>query len=300
MKKILLAIVALSAASFAHAQCTELFFSEIIEGSGNNKAIEIYNPTPNPITLSDYRIRRHSNGNTAVSDSLLLQGTIQPHDVWVVVNGQTTSQPNSPACDTVLQAMADQLAGAYPDPLYQNGDDALDLFKISTNQIIDIFGKIGEDPGSSWSDQFPFTDAQGSWWTKDHTLIRKSTVSSGVTVNPTAFDVTLEYDSLPQDDWSNLGIHNSVCSTSGINEVKNNTVVSAFPNPSNGTFTVTASATIKSTEIFNVLGEMVYSETFATASKEQQIDLSSQPAGLYLVQVKLANGKLATSKISIR
>jgi predicted extracellular nuclease len=46
MNKFLLSLTALlflSIASFG--QCSDLFISEYVEGSGNNKALEIYNPT---------------------------------------------------------------------------------------------------------------------------------------------------------------------------------------------------------------------------------------------------------------
>ena len=36
----------------------DLFFSEYVEGWANNKALEIYNPTPNTIDLSNYSISR--------------------------------------------------------------------------------------------------------------------------------------------------------------------------------------------------------------------------------------------------
>ncbi|MEO5641871.1 MAG: lamin tail domain-containing protein [Bacteroidia bacterium] len=300
MKKILLAILSLGSATFANAQCNELFISEVVEGSGNNKAIEIYNPTPNPIALSNYRILRFSNGSTTVSDSLTLTGTIAPHDVWVVVNGQTTSSSSSPACDPALQAMADQLAGGYPDPLYQNGNDALVLAKISPRTFVDIYGKIGEDPGAGWSDVFPYTAAQGTWWTIDHTLVRKSTVTQGVTTNPSAFNVTAEWDSLPKNTWTNLGMHNSVCITSAVHEIANNYAVKAFPNPSNGTFTISAAMGISSVEVFNALGEVVLTDYFADNNSQQQIDLSGKAEGLYIVQVNLANGRKILSKVSIR
>ena len=91
MKKVLLSVIVASAALTVNAQtfCTELFFSEIVEGSGNNKAFEIYNPTQAPVNLSNYRIVRYSNGSTIGSDSLALNGTIGAMDVWVVANGQT-------------------------------------------------------------------------------------------------------------------------------------------------------------------------------------------------------------------
>ena len=52
-KLFFLAVAALSTSAIT-AQCNELFISEYIEGWSNNKALEIYNPTANPINLSGY------------------------------------------------------------------------------------------------------------------------------------------------------------------------------------------------------------------------------------------------------
>ena len=303
MKKTLLSIILLGTINFTYAQnfCTDLFFSEVVEGSGNNKAFEVYNPTSAPIVLSNYRIVRYSNGSPVGVDSLTLSGTLGANATWVVANGQIVSAPNSPACDTALQALANQLSNVYPDPLYANGDDAILLVKISPYAIIDIFGKIGEDPGQSWSDVFPFTDAQGSWWTKDHTLIRKSSVFTGVTSNPVAFNVTLQWDSLPQDDWSNLGIHASTCGNTAVQGgIANINSVTIFPNPSIGNFTINTSSALLNVEIYNALGENIFSNRFTTNSNEVKINISNQPYGIYFMRVELQSGKVIVSKICIQ
>lgn len=308
MKKFLLAILSLGAASVANAQCTELFFSEYVEGSSHNKALEVYNPTPAPINLNNYRLIRYSNGSPTPVDSVDLVGTIQAHDVWVIVNGQAVPDGNGAFCDSALIALGDQVGPANyvtgTAVLYMNGDDAIALMKISPRTTVDIFGKIGEDPGSSWSDVFPYTDAQGTWWTINHTLIRKPSVTGGVTTNPTAFNVTLEWDSLPENTWTNLGQHNSTCNASGI--IANNksaNSITAFPNPSsNGFVTINANSGIASITVMNVVGETISSSTFGKGNQnlQQQIDLSTAPAGIYLVQVELANGQRTATKISIR
>jgi hypothetical protein len=304
MKKVLLAIVSLSISAFAYAQsCSELYFSEVVEGTGNNKAIEVYNPTSVPVVLSNYRIVRYSNGSTSGADSLQLTGTLASHDVWVVANGQTTSQPNSPACDPALQAMADQLGGAYPDPMYQNGDDAIALVRILPYAIIDIFGKIGEQPATAWSDVYPYNGTVGTWITKDHSMIRKSAVDRGVTVNPTVFNVMAEYDTLPENTWTNLGQHNSVCNTMGIlSQSKSQSRLTVFPNPSNGAVTLTASVNMTSVKVVNALGETVFVRSFGRADQEsqQQLDLSFLPSGLYFIEAALDNGQRSVSKVSIR
>jgi uncharacterized protein len=48
----------------APAAVPDLFFSEYVEGSSNNKALEIYNPTTQTVTLSLYSVKLYSNGAT--------------------------------------------------------------------------------------------------------------------------------------------------------------------------------------------------------------------------------------------
>ena len=130
MKRTLLFLSMLSSVAYAQ-NCTEVFISEYVEGSGNDKAIELYNPTGTAINLSGYRIERFSNGSSTSNSGGVtnLTGTIQPYSTFVITNGQTTTQTNSPACSPALQAMADQLDGAYPAPTYMNGNDTIALFK---------------------------------------------------------------------------------------------------------------------------------------------------------------------------
>jgi hypothetical protein len=309
MKKALLALAALGFIATAQAQttgCNELFFSEYVEGSSHSKALEVYNPTANAVNLNDYRLVRYSNGSPTGVDSIALVGTIPSRDVWVVVNGQATPDQNGAFCDPALIALGDQVGPAnYANGtavLYFNGDDAIALVRIQPYAIIDIFGKIGEDPGSSWSDVFPYTDAQGAWWTRDHTLIRKSTVTSGVTVNPTAFNVTAEYDSLPENTWTNLGQHDCACNTLGIAENLANGKVTVFPNPANGQINVVAGTNITDVTIYNVLGQSVLVKDYDTAEQKtaQKIDLTGFAPGVYMVEVKTASGKVQVVKITQR
>lgn len=298
MKKLLLSVVALISFLNVQSQCTELFISEYVEGSGNDKGIEIYNPTANPVNLSAYKLVRYSNGSSTASDFLQLSGTIAAYDVFVIVNGQTTGGPTSPAVSPALQAMADQLDGAYPAPTYMNGDDALTLEKSGV--IVDIFGKIGEDPGVSWSDVFPYTDASGSWWTKDHTLRRKASVTQGVTTNPSAFDVTVQWDSLPENTWTGLGSHSSTC-TVGIKDIdKDNPAVTVFPNPVNGNyFNLTSTEVIESVSLFNVVGQSLLVKK-GNADKKMKIETESLPNGIYIVKVIFENKRETTTKLIIK
>ncbi len=74
-----------------------------------------------------------------------------------------------------------------------------------------------------------------------------------------------------------------------------NGVVSLYPNPNNGVFQIAGSQQLLANsqiEIYNMLGEKVYSHYQITTPSEYQIDLSSQPAGIYLFRVITETGYL--------
>ncbi|MDP1744155.1 MAG: lamin tail domain-containing protein [Bacteroidota bacterium] len=307
MKKFLLSVITLSASLAANAQCNELFISEYVEGAGNDKAIELYNPSNSPIDLTGYTLERYSGGSTtsAAGGVLNLTGTVAAHSTFVIVNGQTTVENGgtSPAVTPALQAYATtpnngQLDHAYPAPTYMNGDDAIALQKNGVK--VDIFGKIGEDPGTSWSTAFPFTDAQGTWITKDYTLQRKATVNGGVTVNPTTFEALVEYDSLAEGTWTGLGTHTCSCPV-GINEIDNSVSVIVYPNPSNNNFfNVSSSETIKVIELYNVVGQQVIQKEGNKTDKQIIVETGSLAKGIYTVKVLFVNNKTSIVKVSIQ
>lgn len=93
MKKLLLLSLFLFSATAMMAQCSDLFISEYVEGYANNKALEIYNPTSQPINLSGYSIARFRNGATTSAPTTSTPAEIvqlpdvmlDPDDVYVVV-----------------------------------------------------------------------------------------------------------------------------------------------------------------------------------------------------------------------
>jgi len=165
MNKILPFLLGILVSASVFAQ-TDLFFSEYVEGSGNNKGLEIYNPTKNSIDLTKYYIARFSNGGTTYTSGGVtqLKGTLAPYKTFVFINGQVSSTESSPACDPILQAKADQLDGAYPAPTYMNGNDAMALLKTETGDLadalpVDLIGEIGQGSKISAENGWaPFTD----------------------------------------------------------------------------------------------------------------------------------------------
>jgi len=277
LKRILLTILAALSINAASAQCNNLFFSEYVEGTGNNKALEIYNPTNSPINLNNYWVMRYGNGATSATAGGITQlnGTIQAHSTFLLVNGQTTTTPTSPACDVALQNLIlspnnGMLDGVFPAPTYMNGDDAITLKygTTSTNTtIIDIIGCIGEQPlnelgntspNAGWTNLPPYasmpvgynSSIDGAfilrYYTKDKTLIRKNSVQVGISVNPAfnTFNPSSQWDSLASNTWSNLGIHNCNCPTNSCSlSIVNQPQSQSINAGSTAQFAVSANAT---------------------------------------------------------
>ncbi|HIA36198.1 MAG TPA: T9SS type A sorting domain-containing protein [Flavobacteriales bacterium] len=313
MKKLLLSILAVGIGSVALAQltCTDLFFSEYVEGSGNNNAMEIYNPTQGTIDLSQYLVKRYSNGSGTATETINLTGMLASGDVVVVMNGQTDSVYVDPPgywsepTDVVFRSYGDIFDGDYPAVMYFNGDDAITLEKLDQT-IIDIFGKVQEDPGQAWTSDTSanFTDANGgTWWTKRQTLIRKPSVTGGVSMNPTSFNPTIEWDSLPDDTWDSLGSHTCPCAVVGINQLngKSNNAIFVYPNPIvAGSFELKASSTIEMVEVFDVIGKVVYRESTFLYRESVKIILGKVNPGIYLVKAALENGNILTKKVLVK
>ncbi|MGE4571654.1 MAG: lamin tail domain-containing protein [Candidatus Izemoplasmatales bacterium] len=166
-------------AEVASGTITELFISEYGEGGSNNKWIEIYNGTDSAIDLTPYKVVLYSNGSATYGNSIDLTGTLAAGEVLVIYNSGS------------IQAIIDE-GDVTSTVTYFNGDDAVALLKNEV--VIDAFGVIGEDPGSSWT--------VGTGSTVNHTLVRKATVFGPTTTwDPTEWDV------YPQDTTDYIGSH---------------------------------------------------------------------------------------------
>ena len=181
-------------------QTVNLFFSEYAEGSSNNKYVEIYNPSSTTVNLNNYQIKGTNNG-TAWGDNgereLALGGTLAANSVYIICTD---------AADPAIIAKAD-LALPYESPVHYNGNDAIAIFGIDGSGnfsiIMDVIGNL-TDPGTGngWS----VAGTENA--TKDHTLVRKSSISKGNTnwensAGTSASDS--EWEVKDVDDWTSLG-----------------------------------------------------------------------------------------------
>lgn len=136
-----------------------LFFSEYIEGSSNNKALEIYNPHDYSVDLSRYQIFTSANGGTTTY-TLDLTGTLASGDVYVITNSGANAE---------IAAQSDVTSTV----TYFNGNDAVVLRCTNPATDLDIIGVVGTDPGTAWA------VAGVANATAGHTLVRKPTVTTG-------------------------------------------------------------------------------------------------------------------------
>jgi hypothetical protein len=301
---------------WAQAQCDEVFISEYIEGWGNNKAVEIYNPTNAVIDMSNYRLERYSNGATAAADNqkVDLSGTLFPDSVLVYVLDKQDPDGvdfEAPVWDELAAAADVWLCPVYDEnnTMYFNGNDALVLRNTCTNTVVDVFGKVGEDPGTTgWAEM-----------TQNHTLTRLPAVTSG---DVNAIDDFLVVDQWSGVLWSNdslnytldivfstLGFHTCDCGdavpsgtpddcvVSGVDATHLASSVEVFPNPVSGdVLTVRSSSTIRGIIFYNLSGQIVQSSKVAELNT-LEVNLEGLEAGAYLLEIVHSNGTTETRRV---
>ncbi|MFW2381483.1 MAG: ExeM/NucH family extracellular endonuclease [Acidimicrobiales bacterium] len=156
-----------------------LVISEYVEGSSNNKAIEIYNGTGAPVSLGGLEFRLYSNGRT------LAQGPSSTYsfpsvdladgDVFVVTNPQFDG-------GLTVGGDIDATSGA----INFNGNDAFTI--VRGTDVVDSFGEVGNDAGFA-----------------SNVTLRRSDFTRDT--EPTdAFNVADQYASFGSNDVSQLGL----------------------------------------------------------------------------------------------
>jgi predicted extracellular nuclease len=180
------AVLAASAAMAATSAQSAIYFSEYIEGSSNNKALEIYNSGSSAVSLAGYKVEMYFNGAASAGLTINLTGSVPAGGVFVLAHG-------SAAASILAVANQTNSSGWY------NGDDAI-VLKNASNAVLDSIGQVGVDPGTEWG--------TGLASTADNTLRRKASVTTGDTNSGNAFDPASEWDGIAQDTFTDLGTYN--------------------------------------------------------------------------------------------
>ena len=254
-----------------------LFFSEYVEGSSNNKALEIYNNTGINIDLADedYKIVIYTNGATEPYYTVSLTGTITNENVYVIANS---------SADSIIIAVANQTSGS----INFNGNDAVALAK--GEEIIDVIGQIGFDPGEEWG--------TGDISTMDNTIRRKFSVTIGDSDGSDSFDPSIEWIGFPIDTFDGLGNHEedeNPVSVKPTIAVSNYQLFQNYPNPFNPStvirFSLQEASNVKLT-VYNSLGQKVVQlldEQMSAGYHNINFDGSTFASGLYLYRLVTPN-----------
>lgn len=162
----------------AHAA---VYFSEYVEGSSNNKALEIVNTGGEAVNLSGYSVQIFANGGSSASATINLSGSIAPGGAFVLSHASAS-----------FAGTANQTSGS----LSFNGNDAVTL--RNGTAVIDAIGQVGVDPGAAGWGSDPTN-------TTDNTLRRKAAVTGGDASASDAFDPAVEWLGFAVDTFNGLG-----------------------------------------------------------------------------------------------
>ncbi len=235
-----------------------LFISEYVEGTSNNKAIEIANQTGRTITMSSYSIRKQTNGSGNWSSDFYLSGSLGNGDVYVIGNSNATSD---------LSSRANVLTGN--SIITFNGNDPIGLFK--NGQLVDIVGRF-----NGGSNNFA----------KDRTLIRVATITTGsTTYNPSNWKAYIA-DTFAALGDLNLG-RKTLDNQDLLSQTDQITTIDVYPNPSNGNTTIIVPAKANDSlqlGVYSISGKLVYTEQRIANGKER-FELKQLARGVYLVKI---------------
>jgi endonuclease I len=172
-----------------------IFFSEYIEGSSNNKCLELFNASDSTINLSELTIYTLFNAGPTTSN-YTLSGNLAAGSTYVICNSSATSDFTQKANINLSQSIVNF-----------NGNDLVSLVKISTGDTLDRIG----DPNqinTIWS--IP----SGSGNTQNYTLVRADSVRYG---GKTWAKSRLQWYALPSNTSDSLGSHSiKPCASSSL------------------------------------------------------------------------------------
>jgi|GEM_PF-7092296 len=229
-----------------------LFFSEYVEGSSYNKALELVNLTGASVDFSGYSIRKQTNGGGNWTSGLSLNGTLAAGETYVVAHNSAASG---------LSQHADLLTGN--SALTFNGNDPIGLFYNGT--LIDV---IGDFNGGSAN------------FAQNVTLRRQLSVTA-----PNSTYTPIEWDHLAVNTFSDIGEYGTSKSEFAPSEMDLEAVT--YPSPFKDRVSLQLSKDWHENpkvDIINAQGQLVWQGQFS-GTHELTIDAQSFASGIYLVQI---------------
>ncbi len=228
----------------------DLFISKYLEGTADNKALEITNKTGHPVNLSDYRlsIQLPSGSNYYFPAPYELEGMVQNNETFVILN------PNSNfSCYTIDQS---RFVTAAPQMTY-SGSQYLELRYKGAS--VDAIGTVGINNFSVLGNV---------------SLYRKANVNQ-----PSGTFNINEWDSYAGNYCQDLG----TLSAGEVNLSRNDIML--YPNPVHDHIFVTGQIDhVKSAQILDFSGKLIYRENQPFKNKKN-IPVQDIPAGSYLLKL---------------
>lgn len=205
----------------ATAPATELYISEYLEGSSNNKALEISNRTGGAVSLSSYSIRKQVNGASTWTTVATLSGTLNSNTAYVVAHSSYAL-----SCTGTINLRTSLLDF--------NGNDAVGLFKNGV--LIDIVGYA----------------ANATTFAQDKTL-RRNVSAPKTTYTPSEWTV------YGVDVCTDLSKVNPSATAKMLPETGGE--ITLYPNPVKGSKLTVKNASGNDYEIYSVTGQRIQQGT---------------------------------------
>ncbi|EDP94916.1 endonuclease [Kordia algicida OT-1] len=231
-----------------------LYFSEYMEGSSFNKALEIANYTGATIDLNDpanmYTLKISTNGNAAWNSTYTFPAgaMIADGDVYVIANTGLA------VCTGVVDDSDDTITGF-------NGNDAIGLFK--NDVLIDILGTLGD----------------GTTYASNTTLVRKPSISV-----PNTTYTASEWDTFASNTCTDLGRHTQTLSVDTFEA----TAFQIYPNPTHGDIVyinTKNNVQVTNVRIYDIAGKQVLTQANVT----NELNVQGLQRGLYILQLQIGN-----------
>lgn len=150
----------------------QLIISKYVEGTDNNKAIELTNLSDEIVDLSEYKLDVYENGSETVTSTLALTGTLAVGETFVIVH---------PSADQGLLDKADLTSNI----LTFDGNDAVAI-SFKNDRLVDIIG----------------TPGFGIFYLSNETYVRKE----GILNNDNEYNA-LDWDIYALNQYTMLGLH---------------------------------------------------------------------------------------------
>lgn len=226
----------------------DLQIIKYLEGTGNNKGLEIANKTGHKINLQGYKLSMQSKGTVYYFENPFeLEGEIENNQSFVVVNPSANF-----SCFNNLNA---KFVTAAPSLTF-SGSQYVDLsYKSAT---VDAIGIKGQDN----------TNANKS-------LYRKSEIT-----NPTAtFDIN-EWTTYNSDYCQGLGVL-------AVNDILNqNDQFAIYPNPVGNQLNISGNLSkVKSLQIYDMTGKLIKDISNTLNSEHKSIDVSQLIPNTYILRI---------------